>query len=210
MRKRRKTIAGLMMLVLVALFCSMTTQAASQKTKAMKAYTSFLAKTKYVKWMDQPNMSAGRAKNCYFALAYIDNNDVPELVLYTPDSSHVAGYGVIYTYRNGKVVCVSELGFDLHSTLGYYKKKNVYTDNYSWTGSGSYSYKRMSGRNLGGRSIQYNYGLRKWETSGYTWNNKVVSRAYFDRKLKKIVGKTKLTKFKFYKNTSANRKKYLR
>ena len=137
-------------------------------------------------------------------------NNVPELILYTPDSCHVAGFGVMCTYRNGKVVRVSELGFDFHSTLGYYKKKNVYTDNYAWTGSGSYNYERISGRRLGTRYIKYNYRSQKWVTDGYYWNNKRVSKASFNKALKKVVGNTKFTKYKFHKNTAANRKKYLR
>ena len=126
-------MAGLLMLVFVLMFTSTTTQAASQKTKAMKAYASFLSKNRYLKWTDQPNMRTGRAKNCYFAVAYIDNNDVPELVLYTPDSYHMAGYGVMYTYRNGRVVRVFELGLDLRSTLGYYKVSAKYSCGFSNT-----------------------------------------------------------------------------
>ena len=204
----RKIVIALAVILLFTM--SQNVSAASQKIKAVRAYASFLSKTKYVKWLDQQSFSTGLAKNCYFALAYIDNNNVPELILYTPDSYHVAGFGVMYTYRNGKVVRVSELGFDLHSTLGYYKKKNVYTDNYSWTGTGSYDYERISGRRLGTRSIKYNYRLQKWVTDGYYWNDKRVSKASFNKALKKVVGNTKFTRYKFHKNTAANRKKYLR
>lgn len=203
----RKIVIALAVILLFAM--PQDVSAASQRTKAVKAYASFLSKTKYVKWRDR-SFSTGLAKNCYFALACIDNNNVPELILYTPDSYHVAGFGVMYTYRNGKVVRVSELGFDFHSTLGYYKKKNVYTDNYTWTGSGSYSYERISGRCIGTRHIKYNYRSQKWVTDGYYWNNKRVSKASFNKALKKVVGNTKFTKYKFHKNTAANRKKYLR
>ena len=117
---------------------------------------------------------------------------------------------ILNTYRNGRVVRVSELGLDLRSTLGYYKKKNVYLDNYSWTGLGSYSYERISKRTLGGKLVCYNHRTRKWATTGYTWNNKSVSKAYFDRALKRVVGKTRFTKYKFYKNTLTNRRRYLK
>lgn len=50
----------------------------------------------------------------------------------------------------------------------------------------------------------------KWTTTGYSWNNKSVSKAYFDRALKRVVGKIRFTKYKFYKNTSANRRRYLK
>ena len=43
-----------------------------------------------------------------------------------------------------------------------------------------------------------------------SWNNKSVSKAYFDRALKRVVGKTRFTKYKFYKNTSSNRRRYLK
>ena len=92
----------------------------------------------------------------------------------------------------------------------HYKKKNVYLDNYSWTGLGSYSYERISKRTLGGKLVCYNHRTRKWATTGYTWNNKSVSKAYFDRALKRVVGKTRFTKYKFYKNTLPNRRRYLK
>ena len=117
---------------------------------------------------------------------------------------------ILNTYRNGRVVRVSELGLDLRSTLGYYKKKNVYLDNYSSTGLGSYSYARISKQTLGGKSVRYNYRTRKWATTGYTWNNKSVSKAYFDRALKRVIRKTRFTKYKFYKNTLPNRRRYLK
>ena len=208
--KKNRKLWGLMVLLLILVCSSVTTQAASQRTKAVKAYASFLSKNRYLKWTDRSNMRTGQAKKCYFALACIDNNDVPELVLYTPDSCHLFGWGVMYTYRNGRVVRVSELCFDLRSTLGYYKKKDVYVDNYSCTGLGTYFYNRISGRGFGCKEIRYNYRTRKWVTSGYNWNNKFVSKANFDRALKRVVGKTKFTKYKFYKNTAANRKKYLK
>lgn len=176
--KRIKNIF-IFLVVVIFMLVPKSVEAASQKTAALTSYAKFLA---------NPNNqiriynSICLTKNCYFEIAYIDNNNVPELVLYTPDSCHVSGFGVLYTYRNGKMQKVSPLHLDKRSTLGYYSKKGILKDNYSVTGMSKDFYDRLSGTSL--KAIAY-------------------------KNLKKYVGKTKLKKFKFYKNTATNRKKYL-
>ncbi|MGN0354878.1 MAG: hypothetical protein ACI4EI_07365 [Muricoprocola sp.] len=132
-----------MLILLVVL--SDNTEAASQKKNALTAYAKFLSNP--YNNVRMKGMTVSLAKNCYFDVVSIDSNDIPELVLYTPDSDHANGWGVLYTYKNGK-----------------------------------------------------------WSTRGYFWNNKEISSSAFNKKLKKYIGKTKLTKFRFHENSSINRK----
>ena len=55
-------------------------------------------------------------------------------------------------------------------------------------------------------SILSGYSDGKYENS----KNKTISKKQFNNILKKAVGKTKASKIKYYKNTAANRKKYLK
>lgn len=50
-----------------------------------------------------------RASRCSFALAYIDNNNVPELIVSNSlDVPHAGGHGRIFTYKNGKYLALQK------------------------------------------------------------------------------------------------------
>lgn len=192
------------------LAAGMTTQAASQKTKAMRAYKKMMAKTSIYK--EDWKM---KTANCEFAVAYIDNNSVPELIVYNDtDIPHVGGYGMLYTYRGGKVRYVTGLTMDDKSSLGYYKKKGILTDAYAQMGMKGEKYIRLKKAKVS--SVLY----KSYMMNGYSWkldtcykyaSNRTVeiSKKSFSKKLKSYIGSRKMTKFKFYANTAANRAKYL-
>lgn len=72
-RKHYQKVWGLLVLLLILVCSSMTTQAASQRTKAMKAYIRFLEKGYY----------SGRQRFYLldsFTIADIDKNGIPELI----------------------------------------------------------------------------------------------------------------------------------
>lgn len=208
--KRILLLAGLFILVFS---CSITSQAASQKTKAKKAYRTMLAK-KYI-YKDGWRMTT---KNCDFALAYIDNDSVPELLVYNSDDiPHMGGYGMLYTYSKGKVKYVTGLAMDERKTLGYYKQKGILTDAYAQQGYKSEYYIRLkSGKTTSVLCKEYKYNFRsdKWKLSSYkklsSGKLKSASKSSFNKSLKSYVKTRKFTKFKFYKNTSKNRTKYLK
>lgn len=193
-------------------------EAASTKSKAIAAYKKKLSKSKVTvlprgkKVLDindnYVTYRSSKKANVKFALAYIDNNNVPELIL---EDSHY-GYGV-WTYKGGKVTCVL-WGDSYDEPYGYYRKKGIYEER-SWTeGSPFYKifYKYKNGKmtkkltkfvyEVGEPEAEYYFCTKPYYTS--------VSKATFRKKLKSYVGSTKVTKFKLKKNNSSNRKKYLK
>ena len=210
-RNHVKVAVVLSMLITLILACGMTSQAASQKTKAMKAYKKMMT-DKYI-YKENWRMLT---KNCHFAVAYIDNNSVPELVVFNDwDIPHLGGYGMLYTYRNGKVQYVTGLTLDEKKTLGYYKKKGILTDAYAQQGMKGVSYLKLKSGKVS--DVLY----KEYVAKGNSWKLKTyykyaskkltkVTKSKFNKALKSYVGSKKFTKFKFYKNTASNRKKYLK
>ena len=205
--------AVLGMLLLVMLLCPLEIQAASQKTKAITAYKNMLSK-ETMQWGNDDYYKAVPTSKCAFTLAYIDNNSVPELIVYTGDVSRPAGNAVIYTYRNGKVQVVTNTytgHFYVDNTVfSYYKKKGIFISTYVMGGVTD-NYYRLS-KNKANKKLtagnSFIYGKSWYKFSGKT--DKKTTKSKFNKALKKLVGSTKKTNAKFYWNTSANRKKYLK
>lgn len=207
MKKAKAILLLVMLAALLAL--PLNAQAASTKSKAIKAYKAFLAQAA-IPWGRDSYYTAVPTKRCQFSLVYIDKNSVPELVVKSDYVTHAAGCGVVFTYKNGKVQPVENIHLD--GDFYYYKKKGVYAASYLGTGRLCYNYDKMSGLSataklsdqkdiLSGKKSYYKI------TSG---GSKAISRKKFNSVLKKLVGSAKKTKAKFYKNTKKNRAKYLK
>lgn len=196
--------------------------AASQKSKAIKAYKQFLSKSS-ITWTEGYTNVA--ASDCKFALVYIDKDSVPELVLKTDAVSHAEGYYQLYTYKNGKV---KRLAY-LKDGFSYFKKKGVFRTTYGpMMGEQSFEYYKMSKNSYSyvGGWIKSCWVNGEWREDGtYEYNyykalNKVkdcnnartkeISKKQFQKELKKLVKSTKESKPKFYSNTAKNRKKHLK
>lgn len=212
----KKWFLGILMCLMVVFVMvpSQNAQAASNKTKALKAYRSMMAK----KTLKVNDWTTYQTKNCRFAIAYIDNNSIPELIVYNnKDVSHIQGFGALYTYRKGKVQLVSTLMLDTRSRLGYYYKTGWFMDNTTYQGYGTDTfYKLFAGKlktDMGySRSVEYNG--RKYVITGYGITANGSYQSYdattFNRSLTYNTGGKKFRTFKFYKNTKKNRLKYLR
>lgn len=104
---------------------------------------------------------------------------------------------------------------------GFYKKKGVFTSSngrgdaygtYFWSQT---DYKKWNGKTTKEfLSESSDESLKEHKiTTKYYFQGKMTTKTVFQKKLKKAVGSTKLTKLdkaKKYKNTAANRKKYLK
>ena len=206
---KKLRLSLLFILMLTILMSAIPVQAAtSTKTKAMKAYNTFLSR----KTVKVANDTVPSAK-VKFAIAYIDNDDVPELIV---RGTHTYSIGLqsgkptdhgfqVYTFKNGKVkktglfyaIDKIDPGIDASITK-YYKKKNcvIAVENYSGD-----KYTDIRGK----------VSLIKFNDSFYTGNrDKKITKKEFAKTLKKIVGSKKATTVKYYKNTKANRKKILK
>ena len=208
----------LILTLVVAMIPAVSGEAASTKSKALAAYKKKLSKStvtvlprgKKVIDIDDNYVTYKSSKkvNVKFALAYIDNNNVPELIL---QDDHY-GYGV-WAYRHGKVTCV-HWEDSYGDPYGYYRKKGIYEDKTYTEGSPFYKhfYKYKSGK-MTQKLGKFVFQEGEPEAEYYIHSgssSREVSKSTFRKKLKSYVGSTKVTKFKMHKNTSKNRKKYLK
>lgn len=204
-RSRHRKLWGMLALLLCISLAipAVNVQAASKRSQAMAAYKKFLS-------------SKGSSGSYDLAVLYLDGDSVPELL--------VGAY--LYTYKNGSVVQHSVVFGD--SGCSYYKKKGVIAtlhthrniinkeglegweySKFTKSGLTRKLYKECRYKiNSNGRAV----GKKKYSYSRYTVQNieKKVSKSQFDTRLKQMVGKTKPTKIKMYKNTAANRNRYLK
>lgn len=175
------------------------TQAASKKTKALKAYSKLLASDS-IKFSDR---GSANPTDYSFSLVYIDNNNVPELVIWgnQPHSLYA-----VYTYRNGKAQYVENTG----DGFGYYKKKGIFSGGIFRSYVCTNYFKLSSGKSTRKFSVTEDYSSATYQS--YQSNKAVtITKTKFNRQLKKLVGSTKeTTNITWHKNTAANRKKYLK
>lgn len=216
----RKAVCGKMKkwsLLIVVLVCCLfpgngtQAEAASAKTKALKAYKSMLSsKAKLEKYVYYEEGVMGSPKNITFGLAYIDNDNVPELILNAYDEQY------LFTYRNGKIKKVGVYFLQCNDAppFVYYRKKGVFraveffddtsSQDFYTLKNGKQSY--IAGRELFKRKVVKYIKGKSVYSSG-----KKISKATFNKLLKKKAGNTKATIIKTYRaNTAANRNKYLR
>lgn len=117
--KKSKTLILAITLALYMLFTSFIPSAdvyaASAQTKALTAYQQILKK------LD--------SKSNKFALIYLNNDSVPELLITPSHGGHV-GMGEVYTYTNGKTRNLKYAGSD-YGHLIYSPKKSI-TCNSAW------------------------------------------------------------------------------
>lgn len=157
------------------------------------------------------------ASQCSFAFAYIDNNSVPELVIQSYWSGSMFGYYEIYTYRNGKA---RRIDVNLGVSFEYYKKTGVLSDSYWYThpqggpGSRTTYYKLKNGKitaTLSKVKLEPNEMYNREKTVyNYNLNSKSIKKSKYNTQLKKLTGSKKAVTPAFYKNTAANRKKYIK
>lgn len=208
--KRTLTVLFAFVLSVFVLSAPQQASALTQKQSAMKAYKTFLAKSK-ISW----GTVSVKASKCKFAVAYIDNNSVPELIVYSPEPSQAAGYARLYTYSSKKVKLVSSLrgatvGSNSSYVFNYYKKKGIFVDTSFSAGSEGYHYTKLSGTKATRKVTSgYSYLTGKWSYRNDS-TNKAITKTKFNSLLKSLKGSASKTKAAFHSNTSANRTKYLK
>ena len=112
--KKKTWFFSLVFAMILAVVFSGTVFAGGNKSKALKAYDKFLKKE-------------AKKSDCEFdrwGLAYLDNNSVPELIVYK-SKSPLIGMASIYTFKKGKVVKISANYGGAYYTH-YYKKTSVF------------------------------------------------------------------------------------
>ena len=213
--KMLKRILILVCMVMIVFINSFTVKAVSKKEKALRAYDEMLSKSSF---NVKSNGMIGNKRiivkyetiNCSFATAYIDKNSIPELIVQNfTDTSHVAGYGAIFTYKNGKVKQIAALS--LNEFLKYYKKKGIIIDSYSGIGFSEQNYKKISnGKTKIFASTCKNFGNPGSKKKRYFNANNELSKNNFNKLIRKYVKSAKPTKVRFIHNNLENRRQYLK
>ena len=143
-------------------------QATNNKKAALKAYYNFLKSYKFTTGYSTRG----------FNLAYINNDSIPELVVFDGDY-HVSG-GKVYAYINGKVKYLGEFGewggFEYQEKKGVicstWSRSNSYTTYYRWNGSKLSTI--MSANSIGQFNSNGDYVCQ------YYINNKKVTRSKYE------------------------------
>ena len=208
LRGRKRILAALLVILTGSLLIAPVSnvQAASRKTKALNAYNSLLQRKTYKVY---PRYSVSFARTS-FSLVYLNKDSVPELIVKDNFDYFYRDYRLIFTYKNGKVVL---LDHDIFNQ--YYKKTGVYT-----------RVIKLSTNRTGLREIQHNkligkkskrYLIRQKGKSYGTMINrycdanlKDITPAEYKKRLKKLTKSKKATSVKYHKNTTSNRKRYLK
>lgn len=149
--------------------CKVTVKkATNSKSAALKAYYNFLRSYKF-----ELDSSSRR-----FNLAYINNDSIPELIVFDGDY-HGAG-GKVYAYVNEKVKYVGEFGE--WGGFEYQEKKGVICS--TWSRANSYSaYYKWSGSKLS--TIMSSSVIEEYSSNGdikykYYINDKKVTRSKYN------------------------------
>ena len=169
---------------------STNVNAASKRTKALVAYQKKLKK-----------LDSGVYK---FALVYLDNDSIPELLI-TPDFSVHAVAGEVYTYTGSKLKQLKYAGSD-YGRLIYSKRKSVVSNSAWINGYGAVSTFYRFNKNGKGTK------LKKFEEANlpktiYRINGKKVSKKKFNSEYKKMIKKYPLKQIwpsKTFKLTTQN------
>ena len=214
------------LIMVIACMLPTSVSAATTKEKALAAYKTFLSQ-KTIHWRDVSGqdtysyLKARTLSKMKFTIAYVDNNTVPELVLYQDTSYpgiHTTGQMMLYTYQNSKVTYVATLR-DLGVTSGtfrYIKKKGVFIDNDYSSGIDTINYRRLiSGkavvwlaraRNYANKNANFKVGTCAYFVKGTT---RITYKCYLNQR-EKIAGSASVVKASFHANTAANRNTYLK
>ena len=180
----------------------------SDYVQAMKAYDEFLSN----KTIPTDNYT-WESSSCEFALAYISNEEVPELIVHYPQAK--VKTGALYQYRDGEVKWVAAMDLDDIDNLGYY------------SGTGYYMEKDAEG-DYSDQTIQYIDDLiyaDDWEHMAFMIMEddgvaqfsiyepepgpENVGEEEYNKQLKIHTDNKELTHYEFFNNTKENREKHL-
>lgn len=190
--------------------------AASTNSKAVKAYSTMLAK-KNLKWVD----GTTRSSSLKFACQDINKDGVMDLVVYNPNAYDYEGFYRVYTYMKGKVKRVGTF-YD----LGVYSNKNFFVDSRAHMGWWHENYYRFDKNGklvpLASRTGQELYPPDEgdyeveWLSEdiplyyfGWQVNGKAATSSEYTATVTALKQGAKDT-LKFHANTAKNRTKYLK
>ena len=210
----------LLFMSLVMLMPAVRGFAATPKQEALKAYNRWLSNAKvqvmpkgYIDY-DRVQYTPTPASNTEFAIAYINNDAIPELIVRSKDCVYCS----VLTYKNGKIVRIWQNYF-YNSVKGYYSKTGMFVDkrtpefariadyqNYmlmSPSGSVTKRFDVLVSSTQGSKSYEYySPKTKKWTS--------LKNHTEFRKKLLTFTKGKALTPVRYYRNTAANRNSILK
>lgn len=218
MKKKMNTVLVLVFLLMVMM--STTALAASNKSKALKAYKNYLTKNESHYWVRDGDWSSRNSesykKTSMFLLVDLDKDGISELVAYHPVGCR-NGKIYVYTYKSGKVK-LAAVGSKPYLTGS--AKYEISAPYYTGTWMEGYSCKKKHFHLRLGTGAGYiecvftmkngkikSYAEHSWAMNVNTYwvNGKKVSAAKYNSSTKSCT-----RKMSFANNTSTKRKQYLK
>lgn len=203
------------------MLCGKDVEAASKKTKALKAYNAFLAKNEsnfVVQEFDYQTINnESKSTASSFLVVDLDGNKIPELVT-IHDVAYKECYIQFYTYKNGKVVAIRNSKSKkaqiavFSQAQGYYevyacKKNHLHVIwQGGWIGNEEKIYQVKSGKLKLYLSKEEN-DLGDAPVVVYKKNGKKTTGKVYQSLTSKC---KKIKKGYFVKNNKNNRRKYLK
>lgn len=209
-----KIIACLFMASMLLPANAVSAEAASKNQKALKAYEKILSNPTY-SWSSLSNEN--KTKDYKFACEDLNGDGVKELILYNPTASYGSGYVKILMYVNNKVKLVST-----NSGFGWYKKRKIIQIDDAHTGSyWQERYKLTSNAKTREVSSYMATDMKEYAKTykrkegilyytSYKIHGKEMTYRNYKKSEKKLLGGEKMITIKEHKNTSTNRKSYLK
>lgn len=210
----------LILALVIVMIPAMPGEAASRKSKALAAYKKMLSRStvtvvpEKIRYRRRTcTYAPANAKNVMFTTAYIDNDDIPELILW----DLVTDNWGIWTYRNGKVAHLyHEFNFGDHGyysmIAGFYRKKGIFRTISIYPGGYDEDFcKIVNGKVKDVLSIS-NDG-KEFLEDYYCMKDKAytkISKGKFNKMLRTYVGSTKMSRLVMHTNTARNRSKNLK
>lgn len=192
---------------------NVTTQAAApEKTQALKAYNQLMTKEK-IPFYSGNSTTYVKSENVRFALANVDNDGVPELIVKTridPDNGidHSTGRFNIYTFKSGKKKYVRNAADE----YSYFPKVGISHSAYKGT-SDMDEFFDISNPSLTlfAKEKEKNpqsFGMRYYGEYRELDYDNTISKAEYEKLYRKYTKGVKEKTPAFHKNTTDNRKVY--
>ena len=216
----QKIKSGLLIVLSIALLLpAVSAHAVTPKQQALSAYSRWLSGAKIqvmpTGFKDYNGVvhAPVPASQTEFAIAYINNDSIPELIVRTADKHFFS----VLTYKNGKIVRTFYEN-DMYNTVkGYYSKTGMFVD----TRTGGFHINKEFYYVMGSAGVTRRLEPITFKESGkksyyyYSKNNSIrpgslKNHTEFRNKLLAFTKGKALTPVKYYKNTAANRKNVLK
>ena len=210
-----KAKRGLLLVICIALLLpGIDASAETKRQRAMKAYNRWLSAPKVyvlkkgeIYWNTEDGYkteyyTSSKPSEVKFGLQYIDGDSIPELIVYGLVGG-VISYGII-TFKNGKLCRV----YDIQCARfeGSFYKTGYFLQSNGLDGFPS-CYEAEYYQMLGTKAVK-KYSKTTGhlvKDSNFILGKRKVGAAEFNRRIAAQTNNRKLTKIKYYKNTSANR-----